>query len=76
MTRGDNEIVVVRKGEKGAVKTPDGWQSFEELQSNNQGGQGQGRGRVAGVVAHHHEHVALPHLHRTERAQRQIRGGQ
>src|SRR4051794_17166562 len=28
MTRGDNEIVVVRKGEKGAVKTQDGWQSF------------------------------------------------
>src|SRR3954469_8696868 len=49
MTRGDNEIQVVRKGEKGAVKTPDGWQSFEELQANNQGGQGNGqRGRFMG----------------------------
>src|SRR4051812_6091988 len=50
MTRGDNEIVVVRKGEKGAVKTQDGWQSFEELQADQgQGGQGgQGRGRFMG----------------------------
>jgi hypothetical protein len=42
MTRGDNEIMVVRTGEKGAVKTQDGWQSFEELQAD-QGGQGRGR---------------------------------
>jgi hypothetical protein len=51
MTRGDNTIEVVRKGEKGAVKTPDGWQSFEELQQNaGQGGQGQGRGRFMGAM--------------------------
>jgi hypothetical protein len=44
MTRGDNTIEVVRKGDKGAVKTQDGWQSFEELQQNaGQGGQGRGR---------------------------------
>ena len=43
MTRGDNTIEVVRKGDKGAVKTQDGWQSFEEVQSANQGGQGRGR---------------------------------
>ena len=44
MTRGDNTIEVVRKGDKGAVKTPDGWQSFEELQSAGGGGGGQGGG--------------------------------
>ena len=49
MTRGDNTIEVVRKGDKGAVKTPDGWQSFEELQADQGGGQGgQGRGRFMG----------------------------
>ena len=47
MTRGDNTIEVIRKGEKGAVKTPDGWQSFEELQQSAEGG-GQGRGRFMG----------------------------
>jgi hypothetical protein len=51
MTRGDNTIEVVRKGDKGAVKTQDGWQSFEELQQNaGQGGQGQGRGRFMGAM--------------------------
>jgi hypothetical protein len=48
MTRGDNEIMVVRKGEKGAVKTQDGWQSFEELQADQGGQGGQGRGRFMG----------------------------
>jgi hypothetical protein len=49
MTRGDNTIEIVRKGEKGAVKTPDGWQSFEELQQQaGQGGQGQGQGQGRG----------------------------
>lgn len=47
MTRGDNTIEVVRKGEKGAVKTQDGWQSFEELRQSAEGG-GQGRGRFMG----------------------------
>ena len=47
MTRGDNTIEVVRKGDKGAVKMQDGWQSFEEL-SSDQGGGGQGRGRFMG----------------------------
>ena len=48
MTRGDNTIEVVMKGDKGAVKTPDGWQSFEELQQNADAGGGQGRGRFMG----------------------------
>lgn len=52
MVRGDNTIEVVRKGDKGAVKTQDGWQTFAELQSaeadgGGQGG-GQGRGRMMG----------------------------
>jgi hypothetical protein len=45
MTRGDNTFEVVRKGDKGAVKTQEGWQSFDELQQNAGQGQGQGRGR-------------------------------
>jgi hypothetical protein len=44
MSFGDNTIEAVRQGEKGAVKTQDGWQSFEELRQNAQGGQG-GPGR-------------------------------
>lgn len=39
MTRGENTIEVVMKGEKAAIKTPDGWQSSTELAS---GGGGQG----------------------------------
>jgi hypothetical protein len=54
MTRGDNTIEVVRKGDKGAVKTPDGWQSFAELQQNagqgGQGGQGGGRRFMGGFL--------------------------
>lgn len=46
MTMGDNEVQAVIKGDKGAVKTQDGWKSFDELQQAAQdGGQGQGRGR-------------------------------
>lgn len=44
MSFNDNTIEAVRQGEKGAVKTQDGWQSFEELRQNAQGGGGQGRG--------------------------------
>jgi hypothetical protein len=40
----DNTFETVTKGEKGAVKTQDGWQSFEELRQNAQGGGGGGRG--------------------------------
>ena len=47
MTRGENTIEIIRKGDKGAVKTRDGWQSFEELQQSAEGG-GQGRGRFMG----------------------------
>lgn len=39
----DNTIETVMKGEKGAVKTQDGWRSFEELrQAGGQGGRGRG----------------------------------
>jgi hypothetical protein len=34
MTRGDNTIEAVVKGDKGAVKTQDGWQSFAEMAAN------------------------------------------
>ena len=44
MTMRDNTVEAVKKGEKGAVKTDEGWQSFEELQ---QGGDGQGFNRGA-----------------------------
>jgi hypothetical protein len=44
MSFGDNTIEAVRQGDKGAVKTPDGWQSFQELFQAGQGGQG-GPGR-------------------------------
>jgi hypothetical protein len=50
MTRGDNTTEAIKKGDKGAVKTQDGWKSLEELQQQaDQGGQGQGnRGRFMG----------------------------
>ena len=44
---GDNTIETVMKGEKGAVKTQDGWRSFEELRQAAQDGGGQGGGRGA-----------------------------
>src|SRR5207237_3356809 len=44
MSFGDNTVEAVRQGDKGAVKTPDGWQSFRELFQAGQGGQG-GPGR-------------------------------
>ena len=43
MSFGDNTVEAVKQGEKGAVKTQEGWQSFEELQNAGQG-QGPGRG--------------------------------
>ncbi len=52
MQRGDNTIQAVMKGEKGAVKTQDGWQSFEEMRAQlaADGGQGGGQGRGAGTA--------------------------
>ena len=48
MTRGDNTIVTIRKGEKVAIKTADGsWKTPAELAADNAGGNG-GRGRFAG----------------------------
>jgi len=43
--RDNATIVSVRKGEKGAVKTQDGWQSLAELRAAAQGGGGGGGGR-------------------------------
>jgi hypothetical protein len=51
MTRGDNEIQVVKKGDKVAIKTPDeGWKTPAELQQANNGGQ-PGPGRFMGRMA-------------------------
>ena len=48
--RGDNTTEAVLKGEKGAIKTDDGWKSFEELRSAG-GGQGQRNpGRFAAMM--------------------------
>jgi hypothetical protein len=43
--REGNTTTAVRKGDKGVVKTDDGWQTAEELQAAAQGGGGGGRGR-------------------------------
>lgn len=37
MTRGENEMVAVMKGDKGALKTPDGWQSLSDAAADDQG---------------------------------------
>jgi len=42
MTRGDTTTEVYKQGEKGAVKTPEGWQSFAEMAESGGGGGGQG----------------------------------
>lgn len=49
MSFGDNTFEVVRKGEKGAMKTPDGWKTFEELEqaAGDQPGPGRFMGRMA-----------------------------
>lgn len=39
MTRGDNTVEVVMKGEKAAIKTEDGWKTTEEAAQDNGGGQ-------------------------------------
>jgi hypothetical protein len=44
MTRGDNTIEAVVKGEKGALKTDEGWQSLAELNADAGGGGQPGRG--------------------------------
>ena len=43
MERGDSTFEVVIKGEKGAIKGQEGWQSFSEA------GEGEGRGRFVGM---------------------------
>jgi hypothetical protein len=47
MVRGDNTIEAAFKGDKGAVKTQDGWKSFDELQQDAQQG---GRGRMGRML--------------------------
>jgi hypothetical protein len=47
MVRGDNTTEAVFKGDKGAVKTQDGWKSFDELEQEAQQG---GRGRMGRML--------------------------
>jgi hypothetical protein len=50
VTRGDATIDAVIKGDKGAVKTADGWKSLAEA-ADAAGGGGQGQGNPAGFMA-------------------------
>jgi hypothetical protein len=43
MTRGDNQMEIVKKGDKAAVKTQDGWKTPAEMAQDNGGQQGRGR---------------------------------
>jgi hypothetical protein len=48
VTRGDNTTEAVLKGDKGAVKTEDGWQSFDELRQEAQQAAAGGQAGQAG----------------------------
>ena len=48
MTRGENTIEAVVKGEKGAIKSAEGWQSLSEAAEAQGGGGGGGGGRGGG----------------------------
>lgn len=48
MSRQNNTMHIVLKGEKVAVETPDGWKSLEELQADNGAGAGGGNGQRGG----------------------------
>jgi len=51
MTRGDNTIEAFKKGEKGAIKTQDGWQSLADATAAGAGGGGGGQGNPGRFVA-------------------------
>ena len=51
MTMRDNTVEAVKKGDKGAVKTEEGWQSFDEAQQAAQSEGGFGRGTFAAMRA-------------------------
>jgi hypothetical protein len=44
MTRGENTVHAVLKGEKGAIRGSEGWQSLSEAAEDQSGGGGGGRG--------------------------------
>ena len=64
VTRGDNTTEAVLKGDKGAIKTDEGWQTFEELRQAAQGAQqaaaGQGRGFGRGFAARQIQNTRAP----------------
>jgi hypothetical protein len=49
MTRGENTVEAVLKGDKGAIKTEEGWQSLSE--AAEAGGEGGGRGNMGRFMA-------------------------
>lgn len=51
MVRGENTTEGVLKGEKGAIKTADGWKSLAELAEANTGGGGGGQRNPGGFAA-------------------------
>jgi hypothetical protein len=48
MTRGENSVRAVLKGEKGAIRSSEGWQSLSEA-AEDQGGGGGNRGRLSAM---------------------------
>jgi hypothetical protein len=51
MTRGDNTVEAVLKGDKGAIKTEEGWKSLSEAAEAGGDGGGGGRGNAARFTA-------------------------
>ena len=68
MTRGENSVEAVVKGEKGAVKTQGGWKSFAELASAAQDNQGQGGQRRGGGGARMFQNYRTPAVEAQELA--------
>lgn len=60
LTRGDNTTEAVLKGDKGAVKTEEGWQSLEELRQAAQQGGGQGQGFRRGFMGRQLQNFKAP----------------
>ena len=70
VTRGDNTIEVVIQGEKGAIKTQDGWMSFEEASQDQQG-----PGRFMGRMFRNFKAPADQVLEAAEKAQEGTKEG-
>jgi hypothetical protein len=58
ITRGENTTRAVLKGDKGAIRTGEGWQSLSEA-AEEQGGQGGGRGRFTARMLQNYKTPAV-----------------